>query len=115
MWRRIRKIGDWCLVGVAMACPTLAAFFLGITAHGQRLSSAELTKALTYLIVLLAVGLRTPLWVLSGRDRPRLVRHVASQVTLVLGTWCLFRLGFQSGLAVHCPPSSLAEFFTMEP
>jgi hypothetical protein len=44
-----------------------------------------------------------------------LLRHLLGQLGLLAGAVCLYRLGFQSGLAVHCPPESFLAFFTMDP
>jgi len=115
MIARIRKTLDSTLIGVAAAWPACAAFYLGLTAHGQYLSTIRQVNLLATIIVGTAVVLRTSLWIFGGDTRRPLLRHLLGQLGLLAGAVCLYRLGFQSGLAVHCPPESFLAFFTMDP
>ena len=89
------------------------ALFRGAFAHGGYVwwETVHINGAL----VLLGVGMRTFVWRHLIGGRRSVAAFGASQVALVtvviLANW----LCFQAGLAYHCPPTSIVDFFWQDP
>jgi ammonia channel protein AmtB len=91
------------------------ALFRGAYAHGGYLwwQTVHVRGGLVLLVAALIA--RTVLWRRQQEARASGAAFGAGQVALVAVVVVASWLCFQTGLAYHCPPTSVAEFFWQDP
>ena len=92
------------------------SLFRGVYAHGGYLwwETVHVYGGLALLVA--GLGARTFAWRRHRiGDRRSVIAFAASQAALVAVVISAGWLGFQTGLAYHCPPTSVGEFLWQDP
>ena len=110
--QRVLGIAAWVL---PLTWVVAWSLFRGAYAHGGYLWWERVHFRGAIVLVLAALATRMILWWRRADSKRSKIGIAASQLALVTAVVVVNWLCFQTGLAYHCPPTSVGEFFWQDP